>query len=67
MAWLVWRQADLISAWRSSEAAEMAALKAVTAGCDFAQVCEILMLQQVDNVPLLAAQLLRSWIEQGIV
>ena len=67
MAWLVWRQADLISAWRSSEAAEMAALKAVTAGCDFAQVCEVLMQQQVDNVPLLAAQLLRSWIEQGIV
>lgn len=69
MRWLVWRQADISSAWRSASAAEVWALLAVQAGQNFAELCEGLLVyeSELGDVPRAASGFLRGWIEQGLI
>ncbi len=69
MSWLVWRQADLSSAWRSASSAEVWALLAVQAGQSFGEICEGLLAYESarGDVPHAASSFLRGWIEQGLI
>ncbi|MEZ5502362.1 MAG: DNA-binding domain-containing protein [Halioglobus sp.] len=67
--WLVYRQPDLVSGWRSAPALEAAALEIIASGHSFADLCEALcdLADDVDTVPLTAATLLRQWVAQGLL
>jgi hypothetical protein len=69
MAWMIYRQPDLISAWRSSSEAEVSSLHLIQAGKTFADICEHLAQysDDVQQVPLIAAGFLRGWTEQGLL
>jgi hypothetical protein len=69
MAWLVYRQPDLISAWRSSGEAEVSSLQLIQAGKTFGDICEHLLQcsDDLQQVPLMAAGFLRGWTEQGFL
>jgi hypothetical protein len=66
--WCIWRQ-DLQVRYRSLAEEENAALQAVMNGACFGELCEVLSeYQPVDQVPLRAATLLKTWIhEQWLV
>ena len=67
--WLVYRQADLVTAWRSADANEVSALHMLQAGSNFAEVCEYIAQQLMDShaAAMHAATLLRIWVEQGLL
>jgi hypothetical protein len=65
--WLLWRQ-DLKTQYRSLEPDEAAALAAVRGGGTFAEMCEALCeWHEADEVPLLAAGMLKRWIVEELV
>lgn len=67
--WLVYRQLDLVSAWRSAEPLEVDLLQKIQQGHSFGDLCEFLYEQTQD--PDLAVNqaviFLKSWIEQGLL
>jgi hypothetical protein len=67
--WIVYRQPDLVSAWRSVSDVELAALDCMIEGGSFADICE--MVDQVapaaGESALRSAELLRLWVEQGLI
>lgn len=65
--WLLWRQ-DLKTQYRSLEPAEAAALQVMRAGGTFGAMCEALCeWHDADEVPLLAAGLLKRWIVEELL
>ena len=65
--WLLWRQ-DLKTQYRSLEPAEAAALAVVRGGGTFAEMCEALCeWHEGDEVPLIAAGMLKRWIVEELV
>lgn len=65
-AWLIWRDEEMITRFRSMEVDEERALACLCAGGDFDEVCQSLTaFHNEDNVPLRAAALLKNWIGQG--
>ena len=69
MHWLVYRQPNLVSGWRSASILEIHALNCIDRGNSFADLCEALdhEAEDIDSIPLLAATFLKSWVEQGLV
>ncbi len=69
MHWLVYRQPDLLSGWRSATALEIAALNSVRRGLSFADLCEELgqLVEDIESIPLTAATFLKSWVAQGLL
>lgn len=63
---LIWR-ADLQCHWRSLEAPESAALATLAGGGTFADVCEVLAAYAGDQAAVVAAGLLRAWVEQTLL
>lgn len=64
--WLIWRDEDLITRFRSMEHDEERALACLCAGGDFDEVCQTLTAFHDDaDIPLRAASLLKTWIGQG--
>ena len=60
LSWVMWRH-DLIVRWRSLEGDEAWALRAVSGGASFAEMCEGLCdWHEADAVPLRAAGILRG-------
>ncbi len=69
MHWLVYRQPDLMTGWRSATALEATAINSIRRGNSFADLCEELsqQLDDIDSIPLVAATFLKAWVEQGLV
>ena len=69
MHWLVYRQPNLVTGWRSATTAEIVALNSINRGSNFADLCEELgdHIEDAQSIPLVAATFLKSWIEQGLV
>jgi hypothetical protein len=67
--WLVYRQPDLVSGWRSATPLEVAALESVYHGLNFADLCEEMcnLTDDVESIPMTAATFLRAWVEQGLL
>ncbi len=65
--WLLWRQ-DLKTQYRSLEPAETAALAVIRNGGTFGEMCEALCeWHEADEVPLLAAGMLKRWIVEELL
>jgi hypothetical protein len=66
--WLIWRQ-DLTVQYRLLDANEAAAIDAAVAGRTFGELCELLAVRDAeeDQVPLIAASLLKQWITDQCV
>lgn len=68
MNWIVYRQANLLSGWRSASDVEVAALACVSKAQRFSDICEVVAGQSPDDGGALqSAGLLRSWVEQGLI
>lgn len=68
MNWIVYRQPDLVSAWRSVSDTELAAFQCLVEGGRFSDICEVVAgLVHDDSGALQSAGLLRSWVEQGVI
>lgn len=66
-SWLLWRQ-DLKTQYRSLEPAETAALATVRHGGSFGEMCEALCeWHDADEVPLVAAGMLKRWIVEDLL
>lgn len=66
--WVMWRQNDLKTQYRSLEPAEAAALTVVRAGGTFGEMCEALCeWHDVDEVPLVAAGMLKRWLIEPLL
>lgn len=67
--WLIYRQTDRVSAWRSVEEDEADALAYLAAGNAFGALCERLFREtgDVDTAVGRAAVWLRTWVEQGLL
>lgn len=68
-AWIIYRQADMVTAWRSVSELEMAALDCLAEEGTFSDVCEAVaqLVPDAGEGASRSAQLLRSWVEQGLV
>lgn len=67
-SWLIWRDEELITRFRSMEQDEEYALACLCAGGDFDEVCQSLTAFHEDaDVPFRAAGLLKGWIGQGLL
>tara|TARA_R110001592_G_scaffold246577_1_gene508461 strand:- start:11552 stop:12334 length:783 start_codon:yes stop_codon:yes gene_type:complete len=69
MNWIVYRQPDLVAAWRSVFELEMAALDCLARGETFSDICEVVarLVPDAGDSALRSAELLRSWVEQGLI
>lgn len=69
MHWLVYRQSNLVTGWRSATALEIDGLSSINRGLNFSDLCEELgqLLEDIDSIPLTAATFLKSWVEQGLI
>jgi len=66
--WLLWRDPERVTRFRSLDADESVALAHALAGGDFAGLCECLSRSQpVDQVPAAAVALLKRWCEEGMI
>ncbi len=65
--WLIWRE-QLITRFRSMQTDEQFTLDILREGGDFNDICEKLAeTMKVEDVPMHAASLLKSWITQGLI
>lgn len=69
MTWIVYRQPDLVGVWRSVSDLELTALDCMANGGSFADICEVVdrMAAADGESALKSAELLRAWIEQGLI
>jgi hypothetical protein len=69
MNWIIHRQPDRVSGWRSMTDVELAALQCLHDGGNFADICEVVARQMPEQQESAAtsAGLLRLWVEQGLV
>jgi hypothetical protein len=65
--WLVYREPDLASGWRSLTDMEQVVLERLQQGATFADLCACIALHDPGDAATRAAGLLRLWIEQGIL
>jgi len=66
--WLLWRDDERITRFRSLDADEAAAFEAFLSGAAFAEVCErLLAFHAAEAVPAVGVGLLSRWCEEGIV
>ena len=67
--WIVHRQPDMVSGWRSVGDVEQAALQCLVDGGNFADVCAAIAagLPDPQDGAATAAGLLRTWVEQGLL
>jgi hypothetical protein len=66
--WVLWRNEELLTEFRSVSDDEYALISAALTGCTFAQLCEqLLELHTEEKVSLLAVNYLNQWIGQGLV
>jgi hypothetical protein len=66
--WLLWRNEELLTEFRSASDVEYALIGAALEGSTFAQLCEQLLESHgEEEVSLLAVNYLGQWIEQGLV
>jgi len=66
-AWVIWRS-NLITQFRSIEPDEQQALDALIKNTNFEGICEILVpFILLDDIPLRAATLLKTWVSQGLI
>ncbi len=66
-AWLIWRE-QLITRFRSMQTDEQLALDTLREGGSFNDACEALAeIMNEEEVPMHAASLLKSWINQGLI
>ncbi len=65
---LIWRH-DLVTRFRTLSTEELTFLQGVVAGENFSQLCERLADASLasDQVPLMAASIMKTWINQGMV
>lgn len=67
-AWLVWRDEEMITRFRSMEQDENHALACLCAGGDFDEVCQVLnAFHDEEDVPMRAAGLLKNWLSEGLL
>lgn len=65
--WLIWRQ-ELVTRFRSLEEDEQRMLDGLQRGGNFNEACVLLSaLMNEEDVPLRAAGLLKSWLNQGLI
>ena len=66
-ACLIWRQRDFVTAWRTCDSVEAAALRALGDGASMAEICEDPLLCRPDDelMPLRIAGVLRGAVEGG--
>jgi hypothetical protein len=65
--WLIWRQ-ELVTRFRSLDSDEQQVFDALRNGATFGDACELLAARMdVDEVPLRAATLLKTWVNQGLI
>jgi hypothetical protein len=69
MGCIVYRQADLVSSWRSATSLELAALECLVAGGSFADICEVVarLTPAPEDSSAISAGLLRLWVEQRLI
>jgi len=68
LTWLIYRDNDLITQWRSADADEAAALAIFRDGGDFDAVCEFAAQQQgIDAAAMTAASWLKRWIGESLL
>lgn len=68
VGWIIWRNAQQLSQFRSLEGGEYAMLKAFLNGATFAQVCEeLISWYPVERLSAAAVQHLKEWVENGLV
>jgi hypothetical protein len=66
--WILWRNTDLLTEFRSLQTDEAMLLDLALKGGDFAEMCdELLTVHDEDKVAMRAFTILRQWIEQGLV
>lgn len=67
--WLIYRRPDLMSMWRSLEPQEAELLALTSQGLTFEGLCEAIAehADQADDIPIRAASLLRTWVEEGLL
>lgn len=66
--WLIWRDEQMITRFRSMDRDEEHALACLSAGGNFDEVCQSLItFHDEDSVPLRAAGLLKNWIGQRLL
>lgn len=65
--WIVWRR-ELTTYFRSMDADEAAALRAIVSDGHFAAMCEVLCdWHEPENIPIFAMTLLKRWIAEGLI
>lgn len=69
MTWLIHRRPDRVGAWRSVSDPEQEALACLARGGHFSDICEVVAssLSDDEDSALQSAQLLRLWVEQGLI
>ena len=65
--WLLWRDADGDVRWRSLEDDEADALRGLSIGSRFADLCDRLAIHHGDDAALRAASLLKRWLVDGLL
>jgi len=66
--WLLWRNHELLTQFRSLAVDELYMIEAYLSGQDFSNICEgLLTWHSADEVPVFALQTLQSWLNQGLV
>jgi len=66
--WMVWRDLDLLTQFRSLDAAEAMALDHLSAGGDFASLCDAMQsLHAAEDVPAAVLSLLARWCADGCI
>lgn len=66
--WILWRDSDRITSFRSVDNSERIALKHFLDGGNFSQFCErLLVIHSIDDVPVVALGFIKSWCHQGWV
>ncbi|WP_439135004.1 HvfC/BufC N-terminal domain-containing protein [Pseudomaricurvus sp.] len=67
--WLVYRQDNLMNAWRSSDLLEIDSLRLITNGQSFGDLCETLLDHYQDSQVAIgqAAIWLKTWTEEGLL
>jgi len=68
VSWLLWRNADRLTQFRSIDKTELAMLQGFLHGDDFSQVCETLAETMTEDlVPSKAVEVLKLWFESQLI
>jgi hypothetical protein len=66
--WFVYRDANLVTQWRSAETTEALAMQRWQRGDDFSAICNFLAARdEHSDAAIKAAELMRCWVDQGLL